>query len=1005
MRLVLPFLLVAVAAMGAPPQGRLPFEAFSTRQGLINDGVTALLSDSRGELWMGTKEGLSRFDGQRFLTYAVADGLPHPYVNAIAEARDGSLYVATLTGIARIDPRAARGRPVFRNLLLHGKSVSVNDVAEDREGRIWSGCYVDLCRVGENGLEVDPGFRAAGGTQVTTLAPDRSSGELWAGTDDGLLRRRADGSWSRAPIQPHRGTDIIHGLWLDRGRLWIGTAFGVFVCAPDVLGGRPLAERITTSYVPGDAFRLPGPGEVAFIRLARAGSSVVHCRTGLRARDGVVWIPTSAGLVRIDERIAQLDERAGLAGEFNAAAEDRAGNLWIGSELDGALRLRPGGVMTYTRADGLRNDRINSIFEPFPGTVCATSGSTRFLQCFENGVMRSAEIIPPGFEFSGWGWGQVVVHDRSGEWWVATGQGVVRWPVLRSPGEFASAKPLAVYDSRNGLGGDDVFRIWQDSRGDLWCGTFGKRVLARRDHITGKFFAYDERDGLPLAAPTAFAEDRAGNVWVGQFAGGIVRYRNGRFEHFTERDGVPAGQIRALLLDRNGALWIATRNAIVRISDPAAAHPVMERVPGLSTSGALSLSEAPDGSIIMGTPHGVELYDARLRPILRLSTTDGLAQNEITAAYADRTGGLWLGTVAGLSYLPHLPTIRTLAPSLPRILSIEAGASTASLAELGAVAVGDLRLRWPDRRMTVVFSAPDFDPRHPLQFEYRLRDDRSWTNGGARRSVTYERLPFGDDRFEVRAVGGDGARSAPATVAFTVVPPFWRTPWFGALVVAALIAAAVALHRVRVAHLLALQRIRTRVATDLHDDLGSSLSRISILSEVARRGSKTADGERVIEEIGSTARTLIDALGDSIWSIDPRRDDVQSLMARLRHFAADVLEAKSIAMQFDVSPALSATPLTPDQRREVFLILKEAINNAAKYSQASRVVVALHVERGHLHASVADDGVGIDRSRRPREDGGHGLPNMRARATRAGGTFRIGANGPGGTRIDLSIPL
>ncbi|MBV9494855.1 MAG: ATP-binding protein, partial [Acidobacteria bacterium] len=572
--------------------------------------------------------------------------------------------------------------------------------------------------------------------------------------------------------------------------------------------------------------------------------------------------------------------------------------------------------------------------------------------------------------------------------------------------EFAAAKPVAVYDTRHGLGGDDVFRIWQDSRGDLWFATFGQRVLARRDRITGKFVAYDERDGLPRATPTAFAEDRAGDVWLGQFAGGIVRRRGQRFEHFTEKDGVPPGQIRAMLVDRNGALWIATRNAIVRIADPAAARPVITPVPDLSTAGALSLDRAPNGDLIVGTPHGVELYDRQLRPRLRLSTTDGLAQNEMTAAYADRTGALWLGTVAGLSYVPRLPTFRPFPPVRPRILSIDAGTSPVPLAELGAGAVDGVRLRWPDRRMTVAFSAPDFDPRHPLQFEYRLHDDKSWTNAGARRSVTYERLSFGNDRFEVRAIGGEGTHSQPATVTFTVVPPFWRTPWFAAMTIAALIATVIALHRVRVAHLLALQRIRTRVATDLHDDLGSSLSRISILSELAnRRGAKGADGERVLEEIGTTARSLIDALGDSIWSIDPRRDDVQSLMARLRHFAADVLEAKSIAMQFDVSPALSATPLTPDRRREVFLILKEAINNAAKHSQATRVVVTLHADGGHLHACVADDGIGIDRAAPPRADGGHGLSNMSARAERAGGTLVIATNGAAGTRIDVAIPL
>ena len=193
-----------------------------------------------------------------------------------------------------------------------------------------------------------------------------------------------------------------------------------------------------------------------------------------------------------------------------------------------------------------------------------------------------------------------------------------------------------------------------------------------------------------------------------------------------------------------------------------------------------------------------------------------------------------------------------------------------------------------------------------------------------------------------------------------------------------------------------------RVATDLHDDLGSSLSRISILSDVAKRGDHASMGtERVLDEIGETARGLVDALGDSIWSIDPRRDDLQSVLARARHFAADVLEAKSIAMDFDLPPSLAGLQLDPEKRRELFLILKEAINNAAKHSGASRLAVAAQVEGSRLRVRIEDDGTGFSRERGE----GHGLPSMVARAERAGGELVI-ESGPGaGTRIDVSIPV
>ena len=157
----------------------------------------------------------------------------------------------------------------------------------------------------------------------------------------------------------------------------------------------------------------------------------------------------------------------------------------------------------------------------------------------------------------------------------------------------------------------------------------------------------------------------------------------------------------------------------------------------------------------------------------------------------------------------------------------------------------------------------------------------------------------------------------------------------------------------------------------------------------------------MLDEIGDTARGLVDALGDSIWSIDPRRDDLQSVLARVRHFAADVLEAKSIAMDFDVPQSLASLQLTPEKRRELFLILKEAINNAAKHSGASRLEVAAHVEGSRLRVRIEDDGSGLAQDRRE----GHGLPSMAARAERTGGTLVIGSAPGTGTRIDVSIPL
>ncbi len=927
-------------------QGQLPVERVTTARGLVNDRVTHIMSDSRGYLWFGTRDGVSRFDGQRFVNYRTEDGLPHDFITTITESRDGTMYFATIEGLVRHAANATRERGVFE---IIGRGVGINDVMEDREGRLWAGCGEHLCEVRNGALHRDETYP---GATVQVLAVD-PAGQLWVGSTNGLLVRRANGTWERWAVYPDRGSDAVHGLSFDRrGRIWVGGGFGIFITEPEKLRS-PLIEH------------------VPFTRLATADLPIVICRTAVHLPEAT-WLPTSAGVFRFDEHGMQfLGERAGLVDRtVNTIAEDAGGNLWFGADLGGALRVSRSSVTTFTRAHGLRDDGVSSIFGN-GDAVCATSGGTRFLQCFEGSGIRVHELVPRSVQFPGWGWNQVVARDRSGEYWVATGQGALRWSADLT-------RVIGLYDSRNGLGGDDVFRIWTDSRGDVWFGTFGKHVLTRRDRATGQFVRYDESHGMPLVAPTAFAEDREGDVWIGLYTGGVLRFDGKRFERFEK--GLPKGFVRGLLFDARGTLWVAANEGVGPLHGP------------VRRSGALSLAKLADGRLAIGTMRGIEILDPATGRTTRLTTAYGLPHNEAIAMHVDGEGALWVGTAAGLSRVTRIDEPGVATPPRPRIDAVDGSV----VPVLGTHAVSALRLAYPGHRMTVTFSAPDFDPRHPLQFEYRLEVDAQWTPAGTRRSVTYERLPFGKQRFEVRSVL-NGRRSPPATIAMNVIPPLWRRWWFVAVVAAAAVALALLLHRMRVAHLLALHEMRMRVATDLHDDLGSSLSRISILSEVAKRGNA-----RVLDEIGETARGVVDALGDSIWSIDPRRDDLQSVLARVRHFAADVLEAKSIAMDFDVPPSLAGLQLTPEKRRELFLILKEAINNAAKHSGASKLAVAAQVDGSRLHVRVEDDGRGFAKEHL---NGGHGLPSMTARAARAGGSLLIGSSPGAGTRIEVTIPI
>ena len=254
-----------------------------------------------------------------------------------------------------------------------------------------------------------------------------------------------------------------------------------------------------------------------------------------------------------------------------------------------------------------------------------------------------------------------------------------------------------------------------------------------------------------------------------------------------------------------------------------------------------------------------------------------------------------------------------------------------------------------------------------MRYQTKLEGvDAAWSPPGAEPTVRYVGLSPGSYRFRVRAVGPLGRRDGRrGAVSFRVRPPLWRRAWFLLLAVAAGVALSVFVHRQSLRRAIAVERVRTRLATDLHDDVGSSLARISILSEVGRRDLDPAgEPARLFGEIGETSRSVIDALGDAIWSIDPRRDDLQSLGDRLRHFAGDLLEARGMTFRLELPPEAPAVDVPPEPRRQLFLLLKEAVTNAARHSRATAVSVVFRLAAATWRSPSRTTGPASTRPRR-----------------------------------------
>lgn len=278
------------------------------------------------------------------------------------------------------------------------------------------------------------------------------------------------------------------------------------------------------------------------------------------------------------------------------------------------------------------------------------------------------------------------------------------------------------------------------------------------------------------------------------------------------------------------------------------------------------------------------------------------------------------------------------------------------------------------------------------------------------RSVNLNLAP-GSYNFEVRAVNSEGAASErPARVSFSIARPFWQRWWF--LLIAALVASGViyALYRYRLKRLLELEKIRTRIATDLHDDIGASLSKIAILSEIV--GHQVAPDQKQITEplksIAGTSREMVDSMSDIVWAINPAKDHLSDLIGRMRNLAGEMTELRDIRLKVNTT-GVENSDLTigADLRREIYLIFKECLNNLVKHSACDTAEIEFRLAGENLIVSVRDNGKGFeeDAVNGNENRGGNGLPNMKRRAANLGGSFEILSEIGKGTTAVLCVPV
>jgi ligand-binding sensor domain-containing protein/signal transduction histidine kinase len=1015
-------LLLTVSVGAAGLAEHLPIRTYTTADGLANNHINCIRQDSRGFLWFCTDEGLSRFDGYQFTSFTTREGLPHPWINDLIETRDGTLWIASDGGVSQFNPRRSSASGAMFITFVPDRNPDarrVNALAEDPSGAIWCATYNGLYRLNRAGGHVrfrwvDIGLPAEvdEGRLINKVAVDRR-GTLWLTARTGLYRRFADGRAEHYTTRQGLPDNFTDALLHDHaGRWWVTTRLGGF-CS---LVAKPHPDRRVVERCYSIADGLPHN----------------DVRSILETSDGNMWVGTLLGLsefgpvTALGKLLHTYTEANGLSqSQIYKLAEDRDGNLWIGTQTGGVMKMARSGFTSYGEADGFRSGTTNyDVFETTRGELCVLTGtgSGGLIQRFDGQKFVATKLNLPNPAGPANFFLQHGLQARTGEWWLATRHGLVRFPRITHVEDLAHVRPR-IYTTGCGLPTNLIDYVYQDALGAVWIVTtdsenapgLGKLQLRQCLGPGGPLHVYaaDQAGVRPSknGPVTAIGEDTSGELWLG-CRDCLVRCRGGRFERlFPAIQGV----IDALHLDRHGRLWIAAMPyGLYRVDAPMSARPRIAHystADGLSSNEIRCLAEDGWGRIYMGTNRGVDRLDPESGVVEHYTSADGLPSGAVELAYRDHDGALWFVTDEGISRLIPINNPASTPPAV-LITALRSMGVPHPVATRGETRVEGLTLA-PDRnQLRIDFVGLDYHIGTVLRYQYKLDGaDQSWSLPTEQRTVNYASLGPGSYRFLVRAISSSAATGQPAVVAFTVLAPVWRRWWFLTLCGLLISLAAYEVHRARVRQLLALERVRTRIATDLHDDIGSSLSAIAFLSEAVKQQiGETYPGAFVMAgEVAANARSLADALGDVVWSIDPRRDDLYNLITRVRQFASRLLEAKGIAWYFQVPSEPEKVKLAPEERRHLFLILKEAINNIARHAHCTSASLKITAADHRLEIRVEDNGCGFiplppagackDGSQ------GNGLNNMRLRAAQLNAQISLESAPNRGTKLKLSMPL
>jgi ligand-binding sensor domain-containing protein/two-component sensor histidine kinase len=1029
------------------------FKQITVEDGLSQSTVTSIIQDEKGYLWFGTAQGLNKYDGYKFKVFTNdifdSTSISDNGISSLYKDKKGSLWIGTILGGLNlynrrndsfiriklkssnfVKPENSAEYYEYPIVFSRNNNETITAIAEDSKERMWIGTWGNgIYIIKKNGELIKHLYyrkdlqNGLSYNRITSIVIDGKN-DIWIGTfGGGLNRLRSDFTGDIASIEnnfirysaneesssPLSDNKVISVFIDSKKNIWIGTFYG---------GLNLLTTDELNKSADITVFK-------KFLKSSSKTSLSNNCVMTIQEDTfRNLWIGTFGGGLNLfsEENNSfthfyndPLSENSLGDNDVLSLTVDKSGLLWVGSHLGKGISIISRKILKFNHlkkalmgGKGLNDNVIWCFYEDnsgliwigtYRGGLNAYDRKNKSFTFYKNSTINSNSISDNHL--------RSIKGDKEGRLWIGTySQGLN----LFNPTTKKFYRYLHNEKDENTIGSNQIQDIFIDDDGMVYLATFGGGLnyfdlnsYKEGSKIEFKKFINNPENSNSLSDNRVYKiyKTREGGLWIGTFGGGLNFFdkTSSRFKSYKNIPGdsfsLSSNRILTIFESRNGHLWIGTYGGgLNRFDRKSGKFFRYTAKNGLSSDVIYGILEDNKGNLWMSTDLGIFRYDIQTKKFDQYDLQDGIQSLEFSggAYLKTKNGEIFFGGINGINHF-YPDSIRN-NPFIPPIVITSIFASNQQIkGELN-----EIKMPYNKNFLSFEFASLDYTNSVDNKYAYKLEgleDEWKYTDAN-NRTANYTNLSPGTYIFKVKGTNNDGKwNEEGAFVTIIITPPFWTTWWFIMIISLIVLALIYYLSTLRFKNQLAIEKLKTKLSADLHDNIGSGLTEIAILSELAA-SKPVEESSKELRNISNLARRLVDNMSDIVWVVNPKRDSLHDLIVRLKDSYNDFLLSIGISFKTSNIEKLSGIKLPIDFKQNLFLILKEGINNAVKHSNCKHIYLDVSLRGDVIEFTLNDDGIGMNIENL---EYGNGIRNMENRANLIGGKLKIKSTQGEGTTI------